>query len=368
MDPGVETPGFSQKVPPGLTEGKLTVIKNEMRRSQQHERNVRRLGNSCGIWLRFCFEQFYMPEETYPTEIAGGDTTGCKVLRFQFGTRSACVWNSIFLAAVVLASPFANAAAQTNLEVTATGTVRNAEIDTHTNCWGSVCLTFRCGPLTNGAGILAIRIAKMEGDPDEKFEIGSWNPMGWSSGLDDDGVAIRSFDWYTYSTRPRGIKMLEGDAELFCPSVSNDGVVKMVCGLNRAGTVISNAVLEKHGLTLKFLDVKNYARTIKEMTRTNHSYHTSDFYARGTGMPENVQDSYLFSIDDANGLMLSHWPDVKFFDAWGQRIQEMNAYSTSNLRLVRFERLPEQAKFTFYLRTPGSVKAVHFKVENIVLR
>jgi hypothetical protein len=226
--------------------------------------------------------------------------------------------------------------------------------------------------MTNASGIRRVWITNMKDGAGNKVELSSWgeedNWLARRWELDGGGVAEKSVQLVVHSTPVRVIKVLEGDVELFCPTRFNDGIVKVSRELTHVGAIVSDPVLERNGVKFRFLDVKNFATTIREIERTNGPFQLSREYIESTRERENAQDALLFSLEDPRGVVLDGWPEVTFFDMMGHRMN-LDGVSFLNRRLEYFNgKLPQRADFIFHLMPPELSRVVHFKVENIAVR
>ncbi len=78
-----------------------------------------------------------------------------------------------------------------------------------------------------------------------------------------------------------------------------------------------------------------------------------------------------FSYQDPKSAMLSH--SQLFWEFFGcRRIQNLSQHIgflyTEVLSFSRFDKLPKKARVVVYVIDPSSIRRVHFKAENIIVR
>ena len=260
-----------------------------------------------------------------------------------------------------------------NLEVVATDVSRLDTPVIPSAC--RLLLTFFGGPITNCAGIQALRIQKTESDggqqlrlkESERSSLDRFSPLECGSGCGRNVQKWVTFDSPSPATRQ--IRVVEGEAELFFPSLTNGALNEFGEFIAHPGEPLRKAALDQGGVKLTFLGRDNF-ETKKAEWRLNRATITT--VVPETKLPTDVKDSLLFSLDDPDHRVVK----FEFTDENGHELRELTrTISTATLdpranqlRLYTFRTPPpESTKLKLTLITPESLRRVPFKVENIAL-
>lgn len=260
-----------------------------------------------------------------------------------------------------------------NLQVVATDSAR-VNTSKHPSSY-RLWLTFFGGPVTNCAGIKSLHVRRMETDDGQQLQLNESDRSSLDrfSPVESDSGRGRSVQkQITFDTPPgetKQIRVVEGEAELFFPSLANGAIVELGEFMAHSGESLANAALNRRLVKLQFLGRANFEMKKQEWRNTRATF-TS--VAPQTKMPTDVNDSLLFSLDDPDHRVIK----FEFVDEKGEELHELTQVistasldpRTQQLRLYTFRSPPpEGTKLKVSLVTPESLRPVPFKVENLQL-
>jgi len=237
-------------------------------------------------------------------------------------------------------------------------------------------LSFTGGPLTNALGIRKLWLTQATDDAGQEIKVGynNWlTPDNWRFDAlpppMGDGRYVRKFVPLVFqSQNPKMIRILKGDAELICSSVTNGGLVVIGNFMNRVGASFDLPPLQKNRVKLAYLGPVNYATSRADFIKTN-------FVAEHGGwlpeeLPANINNSLQFSLDDPDNVVFAPWggEEINFLDDKGRELLADSVMTSGKFRVYRFKTLPPPGtQLRVYLAVPESLQRIPFKIENIPL-
>lgn len=249
-----------------------------------------------------------------------------------------------------------------------------------TNSYGcAINLNFKGGPLTNALGIYRVSITHAESEQGQKFDVKSQMYEGGlfehDAGLDDltkrtdldsGGTVTKVLCLFAKQPNPKSISILEGDAEIFSPTVENGGFVCFTNQLVATGEMAVMSPLKEYRVSMKFLGFHNFYSKRTELGQMSGAHSSGINVLDSAQTPITTKDSLLFSFDDPQDVILS-WEN-EFFDAFGKQTYSRSSVQVSRLCLIGgFDSMPVRTRFMLHIASPQSLQRVHFKVENVPL-
>ncbi len=235
-------------------------------------------------------------------------------------------------------------------------------------------LTFMGGPIAHAAGIRKLFVARAEGESGQAFNLNEktfWftvHPtlIGENVGL---GRSVQNWLWLeTPSPKVESLRVLDGEVELYNPSIENGGIVEFDHYLADPGKPLASDALSRNGVNLAFLGMANFESKRNEWTSNRVVFVESGLSRKAAG---TVNDSLLFSVEDPESRIV----EMDFLDQRGKWpaanrmvASDSLAQSGTNLWVYAFDKLPPtNSTLKIQLVTPESLERVKFKLENIPL-
>jgi hypothetical protein len=258
-----------------------------------------------------------------------------------------------------------------DLEVTASEVTKIEVKNTNTYAC-QFLLTFSGGQIAGSTGIRKLFFTRAESESGQSFKINDsyrWM-MDSFSPLEDSGAGRcvqMQLPLETQTAHPRAIRNLEGEAEVYCPSPTNGGIVVFNGFVNHPGEALHDDVLTRCGVKLTYVGRDNF-ETRKKDWQVNRTT-----FIRGVAqakLRENIKDSLQFLVEDPERRIIKH----EFLDEKGQWLPADEMIGTDSLTTTTSRQLhifdyppSDGTQLRIYLATPESLQRVKFKVNDIPL-
>ncbi len=232
-------------------------------------------------------------------------------------------------------------------------------------------VTFQGGMLTNAQGIRKVVITKALDSASEDIttvmEHLAPYDFDMREALDSGGTVTKGI-WFQPRLSPlKMIRSLEGDVELFYGSTTNLVMVDLRSDL-KPSEKMTSPKLNGNEVSFTFVGARNFNKTEKELDNSD-DFVLHSWFRKEIETPEDLKDSLLFSYEDPKNVMMSHtqlfW---EFLDGEEYRISPNTLDYTPKSWLLRFDKLPKKARVVVYTVDPSSIRRVHFRAENILVR
>jgi hypothetical protein len=214
--------------------------------------------------------------------------------------------------------------------------------------------------IADALAIHDVRITTAVDDTGRDLKIGPDQQEMMPRAFQGGGPSYRQFTHMAELANPsrnaRVIKTIEGEADLLFPTPENGGLVIVKGFLAHPGEPLVDPVLKKSNVSITYLG--------KEGAETN----SDDRMPQPSGRiryRRPIQGYRLrFSIEDPEHRL----SEIAFIDAYGRQIWNGGSSINTRNRTYDFqEEPPSNLRLFVYLATPGAIKTVPFKIENIEL-
>ena len=258
-----------------------------------------------------------------------------------------------------------------NLAVTASEVTKIEVKNTNTYACRFV-LTFSGGQIASSMGIRKLFFTRAESETGQSFKVNEsyrWM-MSFFSAQGDFGAGRCVQMWLPLeiqAAHPHAVRNLEGEAEVYCPSPTNGGMVVFDGFVKRPGEALHDDALTRCGVKLTFVGRDNF-ETCKKDWQVNRA--TMISVKPRVKAPENVNDSLQFLVEDPERRVIKY----EFLDEKGQSLPAGQMIGTDSLTTTTshqfhiFDKPPSDGtQLRIYLATPESLQRVKFKVKDIPL-
>ena len=171
----------------------------------------------------------------------------------------------------------------------------------------------------------------------------------------------------------KSIRLLEGDGEVFSPTVENGGIVTVKDFMKQPGQPLGNPAFQKAGVTIMYI-TKEVAEAKKKKQQEEQ---TKAAAQEGGAFGQAIASAFggMFGgMGGENGVQLliedpnDHVVEIEFHDGAGKKINTRGSMSSGQMHGYSFAQLPgPDTQLVIYLATPAATKVVLFKLENIPL-
>ena len=246
-----------------------------------------------------------------------------------------------------------------------------------TGSFNSECkleLKFTGDAASDAASVRQVRVHKAEDelgrdltrkDPSDAF---SGFGSGQRSGLLKTELRLRN-----PSRNATVIKLVEGEVELFNPTLANGGILTTKDILKHPAEPVQNAAFKKYGIELMYLTKESYEakkKQIEEQQKDATGGKLGDAFGElfkgmfGGMMSSDSKNSVKLYVKDPEKRVI----DVEFQDASGKPLKHGSSWSSGELRQIEFNAPPPaDTQLLIHLATPEALQTFPFKVENIPL-
>jgi hypothetical protein len=169
--------------------------------------------------------------------------------------------------------------------------------------------------------------------------------------------------------KPTKLRVLQGEAELCFPNLTNGGIVEFNDFLHKKGEPLRSGALESSRVKLTFVDRDNFTRRKSEWQQNRATFIT---VVPRTAMPTNVMDSLQFTVDDPENRAI----ELEFLAPNGKTLSVLTTMGSTEtlLQTARTSRIytfesppPKGTRLRLHLAAPAATERVEFKLENVPL-
>lgn len=168
------------------------------------------------------------------------------------------------------------------------------------------------------------------------------------------------------------IKLVDGEVELFSPTVANGGVLTIKDILKHPAEPVQNEALKKYGVEVVYLTKESYEakkKQLQEQQKSEADAKLGDVFGdmfKGMlgGMTADSKNSVKLYVKDPQKRVI----DVEFQDAGGNALKTGSTWWMGELRQTEFKSAPPpDTQLLIHLATPEALRTFAFKVENVPL-
>jgi hypothetical protein len=169
------------------------------------------------------------------------------------------------------------------------------------------------------------------------------------------------------------IKLVDGEVELFSPTVANGGVLTIKDILKHPAEPVQNEALKKYGVEVVYLTKESYEAKKKQLQEQQKSEADAklgeafgDLFKGvfGGTMASDSKNSVKLYVKDPQKRVI----DIEFQDAGGNALKTGSTWWIGDLRQTEFKSAPPpDTQLLIHLATPEALRTFAFRVENIPL-
>ena len=169
------------------------------------------------------------------------------------------------------------------------------------------------------------------------------------------------------------IKLLEGEVDLFSPTLANGGVVTIKDILKHPAEPVQNPALNKYGVEVIYLTKESYEakrKQLQEQQKNDAEGKLGEAFGElfkgmfGGAMASDSRNSLKLFVKDPQKRVV----DVEFQDAGGNPLKTGSSWSMGELRQIELKSTPPpDTQLLIHLATPEALQTFAFKLENIPL-
>ena len=178
------------------------------------------------------------------------------------------------------------------------------------------------------------------------------------------------------SRNARVIKSLQGELEIFQPTIENEGLVIIEDFISHPSEPIASSTLDKWNVQVTYLTKESYILKKKEFEEGNKEELKKAADRYGGTFSEMFNDFFEETLSDEKNTLQFYVKDpdnrvvdLAFIDNMGNPVKVWRRSSMGELRTYSFKKMipPPDTKLVIYLATPDSIKIVPFKLNDIAL-
>jgi hypothetical protein len=197
--------------------------------------------------------------------------------------------------------------------------------------------------------------------------------FGSSSFGQRSGVLKTELRLHNPSRNATVIKLVEGEVELFNPTLANGGILTTKDILKHPAEPVQNAAFKKYGIELMYLTKESYEAKKKQLEAQQKNEAGGQL---GEAFGELFKGMFggMMSSDSKNSVKLyvkdpeKRVIEVEFQDANGKPLPHGNSWSSGEMRQVEFKSPPPaDTQLMVRLATPEALQTFPFKAENVPL-
>ena len=169
------------------------------------------------------------------------------------------------------------------------------------------------------------------------------------------------------------IKLLEGEVDLFSPTLANGGVVTIKDILKHPAEPVQNPALNKYRVEVIYLTKESYEakrKQLQEQQKNDAEGKLGEAFGElfkgmfGGAMASDSRNSLKLFVKDPQKRVV----DVEFQDAGGNPLKTGSSWSMGELRQIELKSTPPpDTQLLIHLATPEALQTFAFKLENIPL-
>lgn len=231
--------------------------------------------------------------------------------------------------------------------------------------------------VANSLGIRAVRVHSALDDTGQSLlKEDSEMPSFFDRSTQDKNTLREKITLKNPSRSAKSIKLLEGELELFQPTIENGGMVVIDNFMLEPSEPIESESLDRWNIQITYLTKESYEAKKKEFEETYKGNLERAREKIGGVFAEMFEDVFEENLSDEKNTLQFFIKDPKnrivdlgFTDSLGNPIKAWSRSSIGELRIYSFkDQTPSSdTRLVVYLATPESIKVVPFKLENIPL-
>jgi hypothetical protein len=169
------------------------------------------------------------------------------------------------------------------------------------------------------------------------------------------------------------IKLVDGEVELFSPTMANGGVLTIKDILKHPAEPVQNETLKKYRVEVVYLTKESYEakkKQIQDQQKSEADAKLGEAFGDlfkgmfGGTMASDSKNSVKLYVKDPEKRVV----DVEFQDAGGNALKTGSSWSMGELRQTEFKSAPPpDTQLLIHLATPEALRTFAFKVENVPL-
>jgi hypothetical protein len=187
-----------------------------------------------------------------------------------------------------------------------------------------------------------------------------------------DGVLKTELRLRNPSRNSSTIKLVDGEVELFSPTMANGGVLIIKDILKHPAEPVQNEALKKYKVEVVYLTKESYEakkKQIQEQQKSDPDGKLGEafgdlFKGMFGGMASDSKNGVKLYVKDPEKRVV----DVEFQDASGNALKTGSIWWMGDLRQTEFKSAPPpDTQLLIRLATPEALRTFAFKVENVPL-
>jgi len=246
-----------------------------------------------------------------------------------------------------------------------------------TGSFNSECkleLKFTGDAATDAASVRQVRVKKAVDELGRDLTRNDASDSFGSSGFGQrSGVLKTELRLRNPSRNATVIKLVEGEVELFNPTLANGGILTTKDILKHPAEPVQNAALKKYGIELMYLTKESYEakkKQLEEQQKNAAGGKVGEAFGEmfkgmfGGMMSSDTKNSVKLYVKDPEKRVI----EVELQDASGKPLKRGSSWSSGEMRQMEFNAPPPaDAQLMIQLATPEALQTFPFKVENIPL-
>jgi hypothetical protein len=240
-----------------------------------------------------------------------------------------------------------------------------------------VTLKIEGDAVSNSLGIRATRLHMAVDDTGQNLiKDTNSSPSFFDSSSEKEDTLQERIKLKNPSRNAKAIKSLEGELEIFQPTIDNEGMVIIEDFMSHPSEPISSSTLDKWHVQVTYLTKESYILKKKEFEERNKEGLKKAAERYGGTFAEMFDDFFEESLSDEKNTLQFYVKDpdkrvidLAFIDNMGNPVEVWRRSSMGELRTYTFKKTipPPDTKLVIYLATPDSIKIVPFKLNDIAL-
>jgi hypothetical protein len=284
---------------------------------------------------------------------------------------------SLYIWIILVAAAWATLTAQGGPAQTISASVGDVTDNRTTGSFSSECkleLKFTGDAASDAADVRQVRVKKAIDDLGR--DLGLSDSQEFFHSLNSghkNGVLKTELRLRNPSRNAGTIKLLEGEVDLFSPTLANGGVVTIKDILKHPAEPVQNPALNKYRVEVIYLTKESYEakrKQLQEQQKNDAEGKLGEAFGElfkgmfGGAMASDSRNSLKLFVKDPQKRVV----DVEFQDAGGNPLKTGSSWSMGELRQIELKSTPPpDTQLLIHLATPEALQTFAFKLENIPL-
>src|ERR1044071_168730 len=284
---------------------------------------------------------------------------------------------SLYIWIILVAAAWATLTAQGGPAQTISASVGDVTDNRTTGSFSSECkleLKFTGDAASDAADVRQVRVKKAIDDLGR--DLGLSDSQEFFHSLNSghkNGVLKTELRLRNPSRNAGTIKLLEGEVDLFSPTLANGGVVTIKDILKHPAEPVQNPALNKYRVEVIYLTKESYEakrKQLQEQQKNDAEGKLGEAFGElfkgmfGGAMASDSRNSLKLFVKDPQKRVV----DVEFQDAGGNPLKTGSSWSMGELRQIELKSTPPpDTQLLIHLATPEALHTFAFKLENIPL-